>query len=76
MRVLANVSGYSTVFLPGASPCFILKSAASVPKVLGLKGKAVKGMSGFNTGGCERGWVYVDIDVSQSYPTLPEYIEC
>jgi len=73
MRALANIGGYSTVFLPGASPSFILKSGASIPKVLGLKGKAVKGMSGFNTGGCERGWVYVDADVSRRYP---EYVRC
>ncbi|KAH0539099.1 hypothetical protein FGG08_004337 [Glutinoglossum americanum] len=74
MRILSNVCGYSAVFLPGTSPSFVLKSAASVPRVLSLKGKAVKGMSGFNTGGCERGWVYVDVDgvvrVSQFKPNV------
>ena len=67
MRALANVGGYSTVFLPGTSPSFILQSAASIPRVLRLKGKAVKDMSGFHTGGCERVWVYVDVDVSRRY---------
>ncbi|KAH0559977.1 hypothetical protein GP486_003507, partial [Trichoglossum hirsutum] len=74
MRAVSNIGGYSTVFLPGASPSFILKGAASVPRVLSLKGKAVRGMSGFNTGGCERGWVYVDADgvvrVSQFKPNV------
>ncbi|KAI9866633.1 MAG: mRNA cleavage and polyadenylation factor subunit [Trichoglossum hirsutum] len=74
MRSISNIGGYSTVFLPGASPSFILKGAASTPRVLSLKGKAVRGMSGFNTGGCERGWVYVDVDgvvrVSQFKPNV------
>ena len=63
MRAISDIGGYSTVFLPGNSPCFIMKNAMTSPKVLGLKGKAVRGMSGFHTGGCEKGWVYIDIEV-------------
>ncbi|KAI9835730.1 MAG: hypothetical protein M1819_001908 [Sarea resinae] len=72
LRAVSNIGGYSTVFLPGSSPSFIIKSAQSIPKVLNLQGKAVRGMSGFHTGGCDRGFVYVDnngiVRVSQLPP--------
>ncbi|OLN82877.1 Protein cft1 [Colletotrichum chlorophyti] len=63
LRPCANISGYSTVFLPGASPSFIIKSAKSSPKVVGLQGLGVRGMSSFHTEGCERGFIYVDSEV-------------
>jgi len=62
MRVVSDLSGYSAVFLPGGSPSFILKSAKSVPRLLGLRGAGVRGMSGFHTAGCDRGFIYVDLD--------------
>lgn len=60
LRACANVGGYSTVFLPGASPSFLLKSSKSTPKVIGLQGLGVRGMSPFHTEGCERGFIYAD----------------
>ncbi len=63
LRAVADIGGYSTVFLPGVSPSFIIKPATSLPRVLGLRGKAVKGMSGFHTDGCYRGFVYVGFEV-------------
>ncbi|KAL1835759.1 hypothetical protein VTJ49DRAFT_6105 [Mycothermus thermophilus] len=60
MRRCSNVGGYSTVFLPGPSPSFIIKSAKSVPRVLPLQGPAVIAMSPFHTEGCEYGFIYAD----------------
>ncbi|EEY23743.1 cft-1 [Verticillium alfalfae VaMs.102] len=60
LRACDNIGGYSTVFVPGASPSFILKSSKSTPKVIGLQGLGVNGMSSFHTEGCERGFIYAD----------------
>ncbi|KAK4136591.1 hypothetical protein BT67DRAFT_416781 [Trichocladium antarcticum] len=60
MRRCNNVGGYSTVFLPGASPSFILKSSKSIPRVLPLQGSGVIAMSPFHTEGCEHGFIYAD----------------
>lgn len=60
LRICDNVGGYSTVFLPGPSPSFIIKSSKSVPKVVGLQGAGVRTLSTFHTEGCERGFIYAD----------------
>lgn len=60
MRVCPNIGGYSTVFLPGDSPNFVLKSSKSVPRVVGIQGLGVRGMSSFHTEGCDRGFIYAD----------------
>jgi len=61
---LDDVCGYSTVFQRGTSPAFILKEASSAPRVIGLYGKAVKGLTRFNTSACQKGFAYLDSDVS------------
>ncbi|KAF2498940.1 hypothetical protein BU16DRAFT_571198 [Lophium mytilinum] len=71
LKVLDNVGGYSTVFQRGASPCFIFKEASSTPKVIGLRGKAVKGLTRFNTAACELGFAYVDADDELRLCQLP-----
>lgn len=61
LRPCANINGYSTVFLPGPSPSFILKSSKSIPRIVGLEGiGGVRGMSTFHTEGCDRGFIYAD----------------
>ncbi|KAI1209162.1 CPSF A subunit region-domain-containing protein [Annulohypoxylon truncatum] len=60
MRRCDNIAGYKTVFLPGDSPSFILRSSKTLPKVLRLQGGGVRGMSSFHTEGCERGFIYAD----------------
>ncbi|KAF7559018.1 hypothetical protein G7046_g5145 [Stylonectria norvegica] len=71
LRPCANVNGYSTVFLPGASPSFIIKSSKSIPRVLGLQGLGVRGMSSFHTEGCERGFIYADSEGIARVTQLP-----
>ncbi|EFE34581.1 uncharacterized protein ARB_06344 [Trichophyton benhamiae CBS 112371] len=64
LRALPDVCGYRTVFMSGHSPCFILKSAIARPHVLRLRGKAVQSLSGFHIAACERGFAYVDEDIT------------
>jgi hypothetical protein len=63
LKALENIGGYSTVFQRGASPCFVFKEASSTPKVIGLRGKACRGLTRFNTADCERGFACIDVDV-------------
>ena len=65
LKALENISGYSTVFQRGNSPCFIFKEASSMPKVLSLRGEAVKGLSRFHTADCDRGFAYIDVEVTK-----------
>jgi cleavage and polyadenylation specificity factor subunit 1 len=60
LRRLENVGGYSTVFQTGTSPCFVLKEASSLPRIVPLRSKAVKSLSRFHTADCDRGFVYVN----------------
>ncbi|RYP54796.1 hypothetical protein DL768_000524 [Monosporascus sp. mg162] len=60
MRRCENIAGYKTVFIPGDSPSFIFKSSKTLPKVIGLQGNGVRGMSSFHTEGCERGFIFAD----------------
>ncbi|KAI1815513.1 CPSF A subunit region-domain-containing protein [Poronia punctata] len=60
MRRCDNIAGYKTIFVPGNSPRFVLKSAKTLPKTMELQGEGVRGMSTFHTEGCERGLVYAD----------------
>jgi len=71
MRAISNVAGYSAIFLPGGSPSFVLKSARSTPKVLRLQGLGVRGLSSFHTAGCDRGFIYTDINGIARVSQLP-----
>ncbi|KAB5584746.1 CPSF A subunit region-domain-containing protein [Coniochaeta sp. 2T2.1] len=71
MRTCSNIAGYSTVFLPGASPSFVIKSAKSTPKVLGLQGLGVQAFSSFHTEGCEHGFIYADSEGIARVTELP-----
>jgi cleavage and polyadenylation specificity factor subunit 1 len=64
LQRIDNIDGYSTVFQAGTSPCFLLKEASSTPSVVPLRGKAVRGLSGFHTPKYDRGFAYADAEVS------------
>lgn len=75
LRRCANVNGYSTVFLPGPSPSFILKSSKSIPRVVCLQGLGVRGMSTFHTEGCDRGFIYADSEGVARVTQLPPHTD-
>lgn len=67
LQRLENVGGYSTVFQSGKSPCFVLKEASTAPKVVSLRGSTVQSLTGFHTATCDRGFAYIDAEVSQEF---------
>jgi cleavage and polyadenylation specificity factor subunit 1 len=74
LMAMRDVCGYSTVFQRGASPSFILKESSSAPRVISLKSKAVKSITRFHTSGCERGFAYLDADVSCVLQVFAKYL--
>ncbi|QDS67966.1 hypothetical protein FKW77_009040 [Venturia effusa] len=62
LQHLENVGGYSTVFQAGKSPCFILKEAATPPRLVNLRGGTVQSLTGFHTAVCDRGFAYLDAE--------------
>jgi cleavage and polyadenylation specificity factor subunit 1 len=60
LRRLPNVSGFSAIFMPGASPSFVFRTSKSLPHIVSLRGGFVRGLSDFNAGSCEKGFIYVD----------------
>ncbi|KAK4242676.1 CPSF A subunit region-domain-containing protein [Achaetomium macrosporum] len=72
MRRCNNIHGYSTVFVPGASPSFIIKSSKSIPRVMPLQGSGVIAMSPFHTEGCEHGFIYADSNYITRVAQLPD----
>lgn len=71
MRAISDLGGYSTVFLPGGSPSFVIKSSKSMPKVISLQGTGVRGLSSFHTAGCHRGFIYADTNGIARVSQLP-----
>jgi cleavage and polyadenylation specificity factor subunit 1 len=71
LLALDNINGYSTVIQRGASPAFILKESSSAPRVIGLSGKPVKGLTRFHTSSCQRGFAYLDSTDTLRISQLP-----
>ncbi|KAJ8120539.1 hypothetical protein ONZ43_g2774 [Nemania bipapillata] len=46
MRRCDNIAGYKTIFLPGDSPHFVLKSSKTLPRVIELQGSGVRDSQG------------------------------
>ncbi|KAG9903177.1 protein CFT1, partial [Aureobasidium melanogenum] len=60
LKFLPNVGGYSTVFMAGGSPSFVVKDASSLPRIVSLRGKGVRRLCGLNSRKCEAGFAWVD----------------
>ncbi|KAF1912529.1 protein CFT1 [Ampelomyces quisqualis] len=71
LLALDNINGYSTVIQRGSSPAFILKESSSAPRVIGLSGKPVKGLTRFHTSSCQRGFAYLDTTDTLRISQLP-----
>lgn len=66
LRILPDVSGYSTVFLPGRSASFIFKTSTSLPHIIRLRSEFVRGLNNFDSvaTGCDKGFIYLDSTVT------------
>lgn len=73
LRILPDISGYSTVFLPGNSASFIFRTSTSSPHVIRLRGDFIPGLSSFDSSatGCDKGFIYLDSTVSSFPFSLP-----
>ncbi|KAL8766924.1 MAG: hypothetical protein Q9209_006405 [Squamulea sp. 1 TL-2023] len=71
MRAIHDLDGYNTVFLSGASPTFIIKSASSPPQLISMRDKPVQSLTDLNTRACERGFAYVDESGNINFAQLP-----
>ncbi|CAL5868815.1 uncharacterized protein PFLUO_LOCUS3042 [Penicillium psychrofluorescens] len=62
LRILPDVSGLSAVFMPGESAGFIIRTPASSPHIVRLRGGFARWLSSFDSSatGCEKGFIYVD----------------
>ncbi|PYI06271.1 protein cft1 [Aspergillus sclerotiicarbonarius CBS 121057] len=71
LRVLPDVSGLSTVFMPGASAGFVLRTSASAPHFLRLRGEDTRSLSSLDTLGCSRGFIHLDSQNTARLCQLP-----
>lgn len=69
--VLPNLGGYSTVFLPGSDPSFILATSHSTPHVQRLTGPTIRSLAPFHTASADRGFISIDIHGAVRVSLLP-----
>ncbi|KAJ9305483.1 hypothetical protein DTO217A2_5012 [Paecilomyces variotii] len=60
LRSLSDVSGFSVVFMPGASPSFIFKAAVTTPHIIRLRADYVRGLSSLHVPNGDSGFIYLD----------------
>lgn len=61
LRVLPNISGCSSVFIPGSSAGFVFRTSATSPHFIRLRGDYTKGLGCFSSP--DKGFAYLDSDV-------------
>lgn len=71
LKALKNVGGYSTVFIPGASPSFIIRQAASLPRIISLSVNNTRALTPYNSQRCQAGFAFVSTDEEVQECTLP-----
>lgn len=64
LRSLSDVSGFSVLFMPGASPSFIFKAAVTTPHIIRLRADYVRGLSSLHVPNGDSGFIYLDSNVS------------
>ncbi|KAF7593874.1 mRNA cleavage and polyadenylation factor subunit [Aspergillus hancockii] len=60
LRIVCNDSGFRAVFMPGASPGFIIKTSTSSPHFLRLRGEFTRYLSSFDNAEGGTGFVFLD----------------
>ena len=65
LRIVSGLNGgYDTVFMPGPSASFIIRSASCLPQIIRLDGTPIQSLSPLHTLKCLSGFVYIDREVS------------
>jgi len=68
LRALPNVGGFSVVFMPCASSSFVFRTSVSLPHVINFRAGFVGSLCGFDSIGCQNGFIYLDDHVSFIIP--------
>lgn len=63
LRAIADLGGYSSVYVPGQTPCIILKTASTPVRLFPLGIKGIGSLKGINTSCCDKGIMYIEDDV-------------
>ena len=63
LLALPDFQGHSAVVMTGSAPCLVLKTAASNPQVVPVKGRGTLDLSAFNTPFCPRGIAHLNSSV-------------
>ena len=63
LRAIHDIGGYSAVFISGSLPSLILKSASTLPQVIGLGPTGIRSLSATHNQICQRGFIYSDDSV-------------
>ncbi|BCS03850.1 cleavage/polyadenylation factor CFT1 [Aspergillus luchuensis] len=71
LRILPDISGLSAVFMPGASAGFVLRTSASAPHFLRLRGESPRCVSSLDTSECSRGFIFMDSQSTVRFCQLP-----
>lgn len=64
LRVIQDLDNYSTVFMPGESPSFIIKSASTPPFLIRMRSGSIQGLSRLDIPKCEKGFIFIDDEAS------------
>ena len=63
LRVVQDLDGYSTVWIPGSPSSFIIKSASTPPHVINLADGEINSLCSLNISSCQKGFAYIDRNV-------------
>ncbi|KAL5365766.1 CPSF A subunit region-domain-containing protein [Aspergillus floccosus] len=59
LRILSDISGFSSVFMPGMSAGFVLKTSASLPHLMRMRGTPIQCLDAFSTPS-GNGFIFLD----------------
>ena len=66
-----RLAGYQIISVPGASPSFLMRHGASLPKVIPLRLPHCRALTAMHARGCDRGFASLDIDGKLEECTMP-----
>ena len=72
MQVIKDITGHSSVFIPGAHPMLILREASTMPRIYELKVQNIKSLSAFHTSTSPHGFVFIDDSDHLCFSQLPQ----
>ncbi|KAL8931936.1 MAG: hypothetical protein Q9216_007019, partial [Gyalolechia sp. 2 TL-2023] len=75
MFAMTDLSGYSTVFIAGEAPTFVIKSASSPPQLISMRETSISSMTRLRRQGLEAGLAYIGHEGSIKFAQLPAHCQ-